>query len=90
LATDLNWVEVSGAGVVVGFCVVAQPFVAGFKTPYVVVRVSLLDAPEVELIANIASHRLSGVAVGVLVHVWYDVIDDELVLADFELVEQVA
>jgi len=85
LNTDLAWIEVSGAGVVVSHCIVAQPFVGGFKTPYVVVRVSLLDAPAVELIANIASHRITGVGVGTLVQIWYDVVDDDLVLADFEL-----
>jgi uncharacterized OB-fold protein len=87
LNTDLRWVEVCGDGVVVGFCVVAQQFVVGFKTPYSVIRVSLCDAPEVEFIANIASHRIAGIEVGARVHVWYDVVDDDLVLADYELAE---
>jgi len=86
LNIDLAWVEVSGDAVVVSYCIVAQPFVAGFKVPYAVVRVSLVDAPEVELIANVASHRVSDIDVGTLLHVWYDVIDDDLVLADFDLV----
>jgi uncharacterized OB-fold protein len=86
LNTDLAWIEVSGDAVVVSYCIVAQPFVAGFKVPYAVVRVSLVDAPDVELIANVASHRVSDIEIGALLHVWYDVVDDDLVLADFDLV----
>ena len=74
-----------GAGVVVGYCRVAQPLVAGVDAPYVVVNVSLLDAPEVALIANLVGRGISDVAVGAPVHVTYDVVDDDLVLPQFEV-----
>ena len=85
LNVDLRWIQVSGAGVVVGYCRVAQPLVAGVETPYVVVSVSLLDAPEVELIANLVGREISDIAVGAPVHVTYDVVDDDVVLPQFEL-----
>jgi uncharacterized protein len=83
LNTELRWTEVGEAGLVVGYCVVAQPFV-GLAAPYTVVRVSLLDAPEVELIANLVGEGAE-VAVGAHVKVVYEVVDDDLVLAQFEL-----
>jgi uncharacterized OB-fold protein len=86
LATDLEWVEVSGAGTVVSYCVVAQPFVAGMALPYVVVRVSLRDAPEVALIANLTGDENFGVTIGALVDVVFEEIDDDVVLANFTLV----
>ena len=84
LSTDLRWVRVSGAGVVVGYSVVAQPFVAGISTPYTVLLVSFSDAPGVELIANLVKGD-SDVSVGDAVRVSFDVIDDELTLANFQL-----
>jgi len=78
LSVELEWVEVGGEGVVVSYCVVAQPLV------------SLLDAPDVHLIANVAANSVSGVAVGARVHVVFDLIDDDFVLANFELVANAA
>jgi uncharacterized OB-fold protein len=89
LGTDLRWTEVTGAGVVVGYCTVAQPFV-GLAAPYDVVRVSLLDAPEVLLVANLTGRPASAgatsdIPIGARVDVVYEVVDDDLVLAQFEL-----
>jgi len=70
--------------------VVAQPFVPGIATPYVIVRVSLSGAPEVELVANIVGKPTTALAVGAQVHIVYDEVDDDLVLANFELVANVA
>lgn len=90
LSVELEWVEVGGEGVVVSYCVVAQPLVSGIAAPYVVLCVSLLDAPDVHLIANVAANSVSGVAVGARVHVVFDLIDDDFVLANFELVANAA
>jgi len=76
---------VSGSGVVTGYCIVSQPFVAGFVTPYVVVRVSLIDALGVELIANFTGSATAAIAIGARVHVVFDEIDDNVVLANFKL-----
>jgi uncharacterized protein len=90
LETDLSWVQIEGAGLIVGHCTVAQPFVPGIVTPYVVIRVSLLAAPEVELIANMLGGDEPTPAIGSPVHVVYDVVDDDLVLAQFELTPSAA
>jgi hypothetical protein len=44
----------------------------------------------VHLIANVAANSVSGVAVGARVHVVFDLIDDDFVLANFELVANAA
>jgi uncharacterized OB-fold protein len=89
LSTDLRWTEVSGAGIIVGYCTVAQAFV-GLAAPYDVVRVALLDAPEVELVANLVGRPAvdvasSGVPIGARVDVVYEALGDDVVLAQFQL-----
>lgn len=86
LNVDLRWTEIVGRGTVVGFCTVAQPFV-GLPAPYDVVRVALADAPEVELVGNLVGRRDTAgrIEIGARVGVVYETVDDDLVLAQFEL-----
>lgn len=88
LNVELRWVEVSGAGVIAGYCTMGQPFV-GIRAPYDVVRVGLSDAPGVELIGNLVGRADSASAapieVGAPVGVVFEKVDDDLVLAQFAL-----
>lgn len=85
LNTELGWVEVSGAGTVISYCIVAQSFVTGVTAPYVAVRVALADAPTVELVANLVGPTRFDAAIDAPVHVVFEEIDADLVLPQFEL-----
>jgi acetyl-CoA acetyltransferase len=79
LDSALEWDVVSGDGVVVGFTVNHQPFMAGFVTPYPIAIVQLGVAPNVRLTTNLVSvgagHERVGQPVTVQFHeqdgVWF-------------------
>lgn len=72
LLTDLEWVAVSGKGVVRSLCVVAADVVPGYAPPYVVADVSLDEQPSVVLTANILNARPEDVGLHAPVRVVFE------------------
>ena len=68
--------EVSGRGVVAGHTTNLQQWLPGFAPPYVIANVALDDDPEVHLTTNIVDCDPDEVAIGSVVQVRFEQIDD--------------
>lgn len=84
-ATELDWVEVSGAGVVVTFSVVHQPPSPTFEVPYVLAVVELAEGPQ--MMADVVGCRPQDVYVGLPVRVTFEPRGD-VVLPQFRPAEE--
>ena len=76
LDSDLTWVAISGAGVVVGATTNEQMWLPSMPPPYSLAIVSLTDAPDVRLTTNVVGVDPHEVHVGLPVRVTFHQQDD--------------
>src|SRR5262249_46307378 len=72
LRTDLDWVAVSGKGVVSSLCVMGANFVRGYEPPYVVAEIALDEQPSLVLTSNILDASAEDVTVDAAVRVVFE------------------
>ena len=85
LRTNLDWVAVSGKGVVSSLCVMAASVVRGYQPPYVVAEIALDEQPSVMLTSNILDAAPEDVALDAAVRVVFEQCGD-VTLPQFVLV----
>lgn len=83
-ARDVSLTPVSGRGVVVGFTVNEQQWLADFPPPYVVAIVALDEDPAVRLTTNIINCDVQDVCIGLNVRVVFSKQDSKVWLPLFE------
>lgn len=83
LATESEWVPVSGDGEVFSFNVMHQVYHPGFaaEVPYAVVVVQLAEGPK--LISNLVGVAPHAIRIGMPVRVVFEAISDEVTLPKF-------
>ena len=74
--TELESVDASGRGVVIGFTVNVQQWLPDLEPPYVIAIVALDDDPRVRLFTNIVGAEPEAVHVGLRVGVQFEQHDD--------------
>ena len=90
LSAELRFEEVSGAGTIWSFTVMHQQSVAGFEqsVPYLTALVELDEQPMLLLVTNLPGSAAGDVRIGARVQVRFQSLNDEVALAQFEVVPE--
>ena len=88
LSQRLEFVPVSGRGMVYSYTVMHQPNIAGFEkeVPYINVLVELDEQPRLFMVSYLPTSEQSKIRIGGPVEVTFEKIDDEITLPQFRLV----
>ena len=85
----IDWVTISGAGIVFSYTIVARAIIPGMEddVPYVPAVIELPEAPGTRLISNIIDAPLSALAVGKTCQVCWSDVEAGYTLPFFRLTE---
>jgi uncharacterized OB-fold protein len=84
----LQFESVSGRGTIYSFSVMHQPNIAGFEDqiPYLNILVELEEQPLLFMVSNLPIAEREKVRIGARVEVYFDEIDTDLTLPQFQVV----
>jgi uncharacterized OB-fold protein len=85
---SLQFESVSGRGTIYSFSVMHQPNIAGFEDqiPYLSIFVELAEQPLLFMVSNLPISEREKVRIGARVEVYFEKVDAELTLPQFQLV----
>jgi uncharacterized OB-fold protein len=85
---SLQFEPVSGRGTIYSFSVMHQPNIAGFEDqiPYLNIFVELAEQPLLFMVSDLPISEREKVRIGASVEVYFDRVDAELTLPQFQLV----
>jgi uncharacterized OB-fold protein len=84
---EIDWIELSGRGIVYSWTVVVKPMLPGMddRVPYVPAVIELPDAAGVRLVSNIVDADLEQISIGQEVKVKWETWPDGTVVPMFEI-----